>query len=98
MNKIFLTAQQAIELLPDGETIHTFLNSPMTLIGADWSRDDVIKKIQSSDYREVTGPGARGLKHGLCVYNKGATLLDAVFIETDMEKLDRLYPEEDGEQ
>lgn len=94
MSKLFLTSEQAIELLPDGETIHTFLYSSI-LIGADWDRDDVIKKIQSSDYREVTGPYARELKHGLCVYNKGATLLDAVFIETDMDKLDRLYQEEE---
>lgn len=97
MEKIFLTEQQAIELLPEGEQIHTFLNLPMALIGADWDRDEVIDKIRSSDYREVSGSGARGLKHGLAVYNEGATALDVVFIETDPEKLDALYPAEEGE-
>ena len=95
MEKIFLTEQQAIELLPEGEQIHTFLNSPMALIGADWAREEVIDKIRGSDYREVSGSGARGLNHGLAVYNKGATVLDVVFIETDSEKLDALYPAEE---
>lgn len=96
MEKIFLTEQQAIELLPEGEQIHTFLNSPMALIGGDWDRDEVIDKIRRSDYREVSGSGARALKHGLAVYNKGATALDVVFIETDLEILDALYPAEEG--
>jgi hypothetical protein len=97
MEKIFLTEQQAIELLPEGEQIHTFLNLPVALIGADMDREEVIDKIRSSDYIEVSGSGARGLKHGLAVYNNGSTVLDVLFIETDSEKLDALYPAEDGE-
>lgn len=95
MNKIFLTEQQAIDLLPEGDQIHTFLNSPMALIGGDWDREDVIDKIKRSDYREISGYGARGLKHGLAVYNKGATMYDVVFVETNMEKLNELYPAEE---
>ena len=97
MSKIFLTVQQAVELLPDGEQIHTFLNSTFALIGADWDRDDVIDKIQKSDFREVSGRGARSFGHGLAVYNMNNTILDVVFIETNMDKLNALYPEEDGE-
>ena len=37
------------------------------------------------------------VENGLAVYNKGATALDVVFIETDSEKLDALYPAEEGE-
>ena len=95
MDKIFLSEQQAIDLLPEGEQIHTFLNAPMTLIGGDWSREEVIDKIKRSDFREVTGSNARGLDHGIAVYNKGATQIDIVFIETDMEKLNALYPAEE---
>lgn len=97
MERIFLTEQQAIELLPEGEQIHTFLNSRIALFGADWDRDEVIGKIRRSDYREVSGAVARGLKHGLALYNRGATLADVVFVETNPEKLDALYPEEEGE-
>ena len=97
MEKIFLTEQQAIELLPEGEQIHTFLNFPMALIGGDWDRDEVVDKIRRSDYREVSGSGARALKHGLAVYNNGATVMDVVFIETNSEILDALYPAEDDE-
>lgn len=94
MSKVFLTAKQAIDLLPNEEQIHTFLNSPFALIGADWDRDEVVKKIETADFIEVSGNGARGLKHGLAVYNKNATALDVTFIETDMSKLDALYPSE----
>lgn len=97
MSRIFLTTQQAIELLPEGEQVHTFINSPLALVGADWDRDEVIDKIQRSDYREITGSGARGLNHGLAVYNQGATQMDVLFVETDMKKLDALYPAEEGE-
>ena len=99
---IFLTAQQAIELLPEGEQVHTFINSPLALVGADLDRDEVIDKIQRSDYREITGSVSRGFNHGLAVYNQDQTQMDVqmdvLFVETDMKKLDALYPEEDGER
>lgn len=97
MSRIFLTTQQATELLPEGEQVHTFVSSPMALVGADWDRDEVIDKIRRSDYREITGSTARGLNHGLAVYNQDATEMDVLFVETDMEKLDALYPAEESE-
>lgn len=95
IDRIFLSEQQAIDLLPEGERIHTFLNAPLALIGSDWSREDVIDKIRRSDFREVAGNGARSMEHGLAVYDSGYALMDVVFFETDMEKLNVLYPAEE---
>lgn len=63
--KICITKEQAISVLPDGETIHTFLNPGFGLVGADWERDDILDKIEKSDVVELTGPGARGMGHGM---------------------------------
>ena len=88
--KAFITAEQAIAILPEGETVHTFYNNPVALVGADWERSEVEDKIKKSDFRELTGPGAKGMHHGLCVYNKGDTQGDILFIETDDAKLETL--------
>ena len=88
--KAFITAEQAIAILPEGETVHTFYNGPLMLVGADWQRSEVEDKIKKSDFRELTGPGAKGMHHGLCVYNEGATQGDILFIETDDAKLETL--------
>jgi len=94
-NRIFLTEEQAIDLLPEGNEIHTFYNAAFGLIGADWSRDELLDKIRRVDYREITGNQARGMKHGLALWSHGSTQGDILFVETDMEKLDKLYPAEE---
>lgn len=59
----YITADEAIKLLPEGDTIHTFVNIPMGLIGADWDRQEVIEKLRGSDKIEITGEQARSLGH-----------------------------------
>ena len=99
-NRIYLNPEAAIALLPEGNEIHTFINIGISLVGADWIRDDLIMKIRSVDYREVTGRMARSMKHGLALYRHGDKHDDVLFVETNMEKLDKLYPleEEDPEE
>ena len=65
--RISITYEQAQELMPDGEMIHTFLRSgiPM-LIGADWHREDVENEIRKYGV-ELSGPTATAMKHGLVV-------------------------------
>jgi hypothetical protein len=92
--KVYLTKEQAVSVLPDGETIHTFLNPGFGLVGADWERDDILDKIEKSDIVELTGPGARGMGHGICAYNKGTKWQSEIlFIETDEKKLSALEKE-----
>lgn len=91
----YITYEEAVGLLPDGETVHTFLNEPFGLIGADWPREEVLDKLRGSEVIELTGPGARGLGHGIAAYNKGTAQRDIVFIETDPAKLDAFDPQEE---
>ena len=86
--KKYLTKEEAISVLPQGESIHTFYNPGFGLVGADWSREDIIDKIQKSDIIELAGKKARGMNHGICVYDKDTKHLSVIlFIETDESKL-----------
>ena len=91
MRKI-ITADEAISLLPDNDNIHTFYNLPIGLVGADWSRKDIIDKLKKVDAIEITGEVARSINHGLAAYYKNAKQSDVLFIETDKEKIDRFDP------
>lgn len=76
-----LAHQQAIDLLPDtGDEIHTYLNpAPNVLLGADWSRDSILKAIYNSDpMPELAGKQATESGHGLVVWYRG----DPLFVAT----------------
>ena len=75
---VLLSYDEAVALLPEGERIHTFLDSGIALLGADWDRDQVLGLLRTTDRREVTGPAAQAMKHGLAAFRDGAP----VFIET----------------
>lgn len=81
----YLTVDQAIACLNEGDTIHTFLNpADSILLGADWSRESVIETLNSHpDEIEIGGEGCRSMKHGLVVWRGG----EPVFIQADEEKL-----------
>lgn len=91
MDRAYITKEQAVGILPDGDYVHTFLNPGFGLVGADWSREDILQKITESDVLELTGEHAKGMGHGLVAYNKTAKFQsDLLFIETDKEKLEIL--------
>lgn len=95
--KKFISADEAIELLPEGEYIHTFRESGLALIGADWLREEIIELIRKSDCLELTGEAARSMGHGLAIYDHDAKMQsDILFVETDMEKLQALDPDEEA--
>lgn len=94
----FITVDEAINLLPEGDYIHTFFNMPFGLLGADWSREDVIDKFKTSDKIELTGEQARSLGHGLAIYNNDTKKQSEIlFVETDMKKLLSFDPEGEKE-
>lgn len=93
----YITAEEAADLLPDGDAIHTFRGGGPVLIGADWDREEVLNKLKTSDKIEIAGETARNMGHGLAVYNDNAKLQsDILFIETDEEKLNQFDPPEEG--
>ena len=85
----YITADEAITLLPEKEYIHTFYNTPPILCGADWDKQEVIDKLKAADKIEIAGETARNMDHGLAVYNDDIKMQSEVlFVETDTEKLD----------
>lgn len=80
----YLTPEQAIACLNEGDQIHTFLNPGNILLGADWSREEVIETLQNHpDKIEIGGDQCRAMKHGLVVWRGD----EPVFIEADEDKL-----------
>ncbi|MFA7121237.1 MAG: hypothetical protein WC277_07130 [Bacilli bacterium] len=74
-DRVPLTTEQAIAMLPDGDTIHTFRNSiPGVLLGADWERADVLDAIDKATTREIGGPACCAMKHGLVVWTGDSPL------------------------
>jgi hypothetical protein len=73
-----VTYDEAVAMLPDGDSIHTFIESMSgVLLGADWERDEILKVLKAGE-PERTGPAASGMNHGLAVITPGRRL----FIET----------------
>lgn len=101
MQRRFITADEAIALLPEKEYIHTFYNTPPVLCGADWDKQEIIDKLKAADKIEIAGETARSMDHGLAVYNNDTKMQSEVlFVETDPEKLDAFdnpYTESDVE-
>lgn len=77
--EINLSVEDAIAMLPEGDCVHTFRN-PVAgmMIGANWTRENMIKAITESDYRRLAGPEAKAMKHGLAINEDGRLL----FVET----------------
>jgi hypothetical protein len=73
----FITKEQAIALLPNGENIHTFRQAGPTLIGADWEREDIIAAMDKYRF-ELTGPAASSMGHGMAFEDE----YGLVFVET----------------
>jgi pyruvoyl-dependent arginine decarboxylase (PvlArgDC) len=65
--RVFLTIEQAISLLPDSEDVHTFLNPGGMLVGADHGREGLLEEIAAADSREIAGDMARGMGHAMVV-------------------------------
>ena len=73
-----LTVEQALAALPDGDRIHTFRDSRVALVGADWDRADIEQALREAKAIGITGPMAQGMKHGMQIDRGGGPL----FIET----------------
>lgn len=84
--KRYLTYDEAVSLLPYEDEIHTFINNGI-LIGADWSREDILDKLRKSTI-ELSGPTATAMGHGIAAYSvDGKSYKGLLFIETNAEKL-----------
>ena len=76
--KEFIAFDDAVNLLPDGDMIHTFRTAGPVLIGAHHERDQLINAIRKAPKIEVTGPAAQSMGHGMAICDENGLL----FIET----------------
>ena len=84
-DKIILSAEEAISLLPEGQHIHNYKNPGAGLmLGIDFERADAEKHIRKAIQREIGGPGCQAMKHALVVWDTEKSLS---FFETDMDKV-----------
>ena len=56
-------------MLPDGDEIHTFRSGPGCLIGADWTRDQIIDQIETKPC-ELGGELCTKMNHGLVIWTE----------------------------
>lgn len=64
---IDLTPDQALSMLPDSDTIHTFRSNTFALFGADWKRSKIEEAIRENAC-EIGGAACCGMNHGLVVH------------------------------
>jgi hypothetical protein len=92
--KIILTPEEAISLLPDGGYVHNYINNaPGLFIGCDYDRADAEAHIRKSVQCELTGPHCKRMKHGLAVWSSKTRVS---FFETDMAKLEAMENKKAG--
>ena len=74
---VILSKEEAVSMLPEGDTIHTFRSVGSTLLGADCDRKELIAKFDKYEI-ELSGPMATQMKHGIAIRDDQGPL----FIET----------------
>ena len=81
--RVLLTPEQAIAMLPEGDLVHTFRNPGGMMPGADWSRAAIEEEIRKAERRELAGGMAKATGHELVLFPKGAKYQrDLLFIAT----------------
>lgn len=84
-DKVILTPDEAIALLPEGEYVHNFANPGVgMLVGCDYERDNAIKHIRSAYQIELAGEQCMRLKHPLAVWDSKTHV---TFFAADMAKV-----------
>lgn len=69
-DKKTVTFDQAVKLLPEGDTIHTFRQADWMLLGADHSRKRLLEAMKAAPEIHVTGEQAQAMKHGLAIHDE----------------------------
>lgn len=85
-----LTAAEAEAMLPAGPVVHTFLQLPDGLDGADRPRQEVLAMLRDATALFRAGPHGRALGHGLAVLQIRGGHAEVTFIETGQRR-DRLH-------
>jgi len=87
--RVYLTAEEAMSALPEGDNVHTFKGRMPMIIGADVSRERAEELLTSAKRIEVSGPVTMRMNHGLTVWWEN----DGMAMETDADKINALNQE-----
>lgn len=79
---VILGWEEAMALLPDTPKIHTYRESSVALLGADWSRRDLVQAMKEAPEIHETGVAAQAFGHGMAIFDEHGPL----FIETKRVK------------
>jgi hypothetical protein len=66
-DRVKLTTEEALAMLPDGEYVHVFKNPNGMLVGCDWDRSDVVDLITRAG-AELSGDIATRMGHGIVCF------------------------------
>ena len=76
--RVFIKYEKAIEMIADGDHIHTFRSSsPGIMLGADWDRKSLLEKMKNYKI-EPSGKMAAAMNHKIVLIDETGPL----FIET----------------
>ena len=81
--KVYITFEDAVELMVDDDYVHTFRNPAGIMLGADHSRSELLDKMKRSKL-ELAGEMATAMRHGLVMTDETGPL----FIETKEQEED----------
>ncbi len=80
-DRVIVPFDEAVAMLPEGDSIHTFRQGGSLLLGVDWPREDILDLMKKFPV-ELAGEHATRAHHGLAVKAYGASWL---FIATRKE-------------
>jgi len=79
-----LTYDEAVAVLPDGDTIHCFRNPAAgVMLGTDWDRATVLDTLKQADVIGVTGEHAQAMHHGIVIKHGGSLAFFETVRRTD---------------
>jgi hypothetical protein len=86
--RVMLTPEEAIAMLPDSERIHTYRDAGLALVGANWDRADILDAIQNNPC-ELGGEHSQKAHHGLVIWVDARPLFVQCNPSTDYAALDQ---------
>lgn len=72
-----ISFDDAVKLLPDGDTVHTFRQTDFAILGADHKRETLLDAMRKAQDIDVTGEQAQAMNHGLAIHDEHGWLFIA---------------------
>ena len=80
-DRVTLTPDEVDALMPPGDDVHTLIQAGSALIGADWSRSQILAAAASGG-AELAGESATAMNHGIVIWQGDGDDMTPVFVAT----------------